>query len=238
MKSKSQKILILTIIFIVVLVIGFLVYYFFLKKEKFSKDSLPSQIIFIRHGEKPEKGGDLNPTGYAHAACWADFFTNNRPSTINKPDLLYAMKDSQKGKHSSNRPVETITPLSKKLNKPINDNYLRDDLEGVISDILKNSGKTVLVCWEHDTIPLLVTEVIKEVYNGKDCNLNVQSWGYNPGARKNDGSDFSSIWVVNFNNNIFNMNIYPGCSVNDDNSCNFNLQGNNQPKPFSCETPF
>jgi hypothetical protein len=57
---------------------------------------------------------------------------------------------------NSNRPVETITPLSAALNLTCNDNHADGDYTKVASDILTNSkyaGQVVLVCWHHGNIP-------------------------------------------------------------------------------------
>jgi hypothetical protein len=59
---------------------------------------------------------------------------------------------------NSNRPVETITPLSAALNLTCNDNHADGDYTKVASDILTNSkyaGQVVLVSWHHGNIPNL-----------------------------------------------------------------------------------
>jgi hypothetical protein len=61
---------------------------------------------------------------------------------------------------SSNRPVETITPLSAALNLTYDDKHADGDYAKVASDILTNSkyaGAVVLVCWHHGNIPNLAT---------------------------------------------------------------------------------
>jgi hypothetical protein len=201
---------------------------------------LPKEIILIRHGEKPKTGGNLNSTGYTHANCWADFFINNRPTSIDQPQVLYAMKQKDK-KNSSNRPYETIYPLSQKLNLNINNNYFRDDEVLLIKDILssKNINKTVLVCWEHDAIPNIFNELVKQVYNKNSCKAGVKSWGINPTNNKNEGGDFSTIWKVTFDNDIINLETYPGCDVKNDGTCDFNPKKNiNSINTYSCKNSF
>jgi hypothetical protein len=203
-------------------------------------NTLPNEIIFIRHGEKKNKHdvGDLSKTGEIHAKCWVDFFTDdqNLPSTIGIPNALYAMKQGHK-KTSSNRPYETILPLSQKLNLQINNNYLRDDSSGVITDILNNNaGKNVLVCWEHEAIVDLVNEIIQQVYisNDKDCNLKIKNWGGDIMSKKDDNNDYSTIWQIKFEESSIKVYVYPGCAVDDSKNCNFYITENKNPTFFSC----
>lgn len=72
------------------------------------------------------------------------------------PDFLFATQAS----NDSNRPVETITPLSAGLNLTYDDKHADGDYAKVAADILTNSkyaGKVVLVCWHHGNIPNLAT---------------------------------------------------------------------------------
>src|SRR5690349_20849493 len=83
----------------------------------------PKQVLIIRHGEKPGDPGvdspsdprDLSTKGYERAGALAPYI----PATFPKPDFLFA---TQASKHS-NRPVETITPLSAALGLTINSTY-------------------------------------------------------------------------------------------------------------------
>src|ERR1700686_1116739 len=88
-----------------------------------STPSLPSTILIIRHGEKPgdpatdnpADGPGLSTRGYERAAAPAPYVI----ATFGTPAFLFA---TQASKHS-NRPVETITPLSQALKLQINSNY-------------------------------------------------------------------------------------------------------------------
>lgn len=202
--------------------------------------NLPKEIIFIRHGEKKSKNddGNLSKTGEIHSKCWVDFFRNNRPSTIGLPNSLYAMKMGNK-KDSSNRPYETILPLSKALNLPINNNFSREEYSSVIHDILNNNaGKNVLVCWEHKTIVNLVNEIIAQLKHIKflnSCDLKVKNWGNNIIGGLDEGDNFSSLWKIIFNGNSMQLFVYPGCSVDKTSSnCKFFENENKNPRLFSC----
>lgn len=71
------------------------------------------------------------------------------------PDFLFATLRSSSD--SSNRPVETITPLSQalalKIGQPYTDNHY-SKLKSLILDNLDTyGGKVILICWHHGKIP-------------------------------------------------------------------------------------
>ncbi len=92
----------------------------------------PSLVILIRHAEKPgeSKGHavsdddttdpDLAPAGYYRAGAYAAYFDPALSGKLYPAiDHIFATKASSK----SNRPVLTVTPLSKALGKTIHDQY-------------------------------------------------------------------------------------------------------------------
>jgi hypothetical protein len=119
-------------------------------------NSRPSIILIIRHAEKPapeEKSSDLSPVGYQRAELLPTLFLANGSHTARLPipDVLFATAMS---KHS-NREVETLLPLSKKLHLPINNEYADDDVGPISKEILSGryAGKIVLICWHHGRMP-------------------------------------------------------------------------------------
>jgi broad specificity phosphatase PhoE len=117
---------------------------------------LPKQVLIIRHGEKSgdpgvDNTGDgpsLSTRGYERAGALAPYV----PAQFGRPDFLFATRASA----NSNRPVETITPLSKAIGVSIDDKHADKDYGKVASDILGNpkyAGKLVLICWHHGKIP-------------------------------------------------------------------------------------
>jgi hypothetical protein len=90
---------------------------------------------------------------------------NAGQSRFATPDFLFAT--AQGSSTSSNRPVETITPLAQALqffNNPkitINDSFTNNTsgIDGLTSTILNNSGtyggQVILICWHHGAIPQL-----------------------------------------------------------------------------------
>jgi hypothetical protein len=136
----------------------------------------PQYILIIRHAEKTGDKDDvhLSKPGQERAEALYKLFeaSMERPEPFPTPDYIFAASNSK----DSQRPIETVTPLAKKLKQTINDNFesklpaelspkdgtaktakgtgmlgLRDDIFGE----KKYFGKTILVSWRHGTIPEL-----------------------------------------------------------------------------------
>ena len=75
------------------------------------------------------------------------------PHNLPRPEFLFATHVSK----NSNRPVETITPLSEALKLPISHEIADKDFAALVTELLsgKYAGKVVLVAWHHGTIPML-----------------------------------------------------------------------------------
>jgi hypothetical protein len=84
------------------------------------------------------------------------------PPLFPVPNFLFATQQSgTKDDPGSNRPYETITPLSEALQLSINNNYSNNDYADVVTEILttnpaKYANQVVLICWHHGNIPKLV----------------------------------------------------------------------------------
>ncbi|MFO0809665.1 MAG: histidine phosphatase family protein [Gemmataceae bacterium] len=119
----------------------------------------PRTILLIRHAEKPPDiavSELLSPRGEERAHELHRLFepSGGRPAVLPRPDFLFAASVS---KHSR-RPLETLAPLAEVLHLRVHDEFSKDDYEGLAKELLKMptySGKTVLVCWHHSTLPLL-----------------------------------------------------------------------------------
>jgi hypothetical protein len=148
-----------------------------------ASSAAPAEVIMIRHGEKPASGNELNDQGWQRAYALVDFFTtNNAVLAFGTPAAIYAM--GQKGSTGSIRPIQTVTPLAQKLNLPILHPYLRDDTGQLAQEILGTSaydGKMVLVCWEHNAIPSI---------------LSALGWTSGPDAWPGDAYD--RVWILDF----------------------------------------
>jgi broad specificity phosphatase PhoE len=115
----------------------------------------PATILLIRHAEKLTDGQpDLSPVGFERAKVIPQLFAGGTaPHNLPRPDFLFATHVSKK----SNRPVETITPLSAALGLPISHEIDDKDYAALEKELLsgKYTGKVVLVAWHHGTIPML-----------------------------------------------------------------------------------
>jgi hypothetical protein len=112
----------------------------------------PATILLIRHAEKPAEGLDLAPAGFARAKLIPQLFGGaGAPHNLPRPDFLFATRVSK----NSNRPVETITPLSQSLGLPISHEIADKDYATLAKELLsgKYAGKVVLVAWHHGSLP-------------------------------------------------------------------------------------
>ena len=95
---------------------------------------------------------DLSPVGFERAKVIPQLFGGAAaPHNLPRPDFLFATHVSKK----SNRPVETITPLSAALKLPISSEVADDDYALLAKELLsgKYAGKVVLVAWHHGKMP-------------------------------------------------------------------------------------
>ncbi len=163
-----------------------------------------AKIMLIRHAEKPTTSiqgvnfdGKDDPEslivqGWQRAGALVTLFDPFRGALQNTglatPDSLYASSIRKKGQpkdgdSKSERPVETITPLSQRLNQTINENYGKADIEDLVQEITQLEG-TVLVCWQHEAIPAISNLILK------NTSTVPQTW---PGDR------FDLVWVFDLN---------------------------------------
>ncbi len=107
--------------------------------------------MLMRHGEDiGQRDFNLNPRGYQRAAALPKLFGARLP----KPDVIIATRASK----GSNRPIETVEPLARALDLPIDNRFRDDDFRILAHDLLNDdryAGKTVLVCWHHGKVPKL-----------------------------------------------------------------------------------
>jgi broad specificity phosphatase PhoE len=133
----------------------------------------PTRIIYIRHAEKPEKGGDsgatangapdsksLTPRGWQRAGALVRYFCPLPPLSLIEsmtPRTIFAADVD--ADDPSMRPIETVTPLFEYLQTqgPVDfiTSYEKTDHDGLTQDLLRREG-VVLVAWEHKQIPALI----------------------------------------------------------------------------------
>jgi hypothetical protein len=105
------------------------------------------KIVFIRHGEKPEKGGNLTCKGLNRSLMLPALIKQK----FGVPDFVYvpSLKLAEKTGHA--RMFETVVPLASRYNLDIDSKFEETDSAGVAADIMKKKG-TVLVVWEHKAL--------------------------------------------------------------------------------------
>lgn len=111
------------------------------------------RILVIRHAEKTgdPKNIDLSPAGATRAHKLADYI----PATFGTPQILIATALSA----HSDRPVETLTPLSQRIGLSIESNFGDKEWAELANDLMVNPrylGTFIVVCWHHGTIPALM----------------------------------------------------------------------------------
>jgi len=140
-----------------------------------------AKIMIIRHAEKPEgsvqgvdiSGNDgtenLTVQGWQRAGALARFFAPlssqfQRPG-IAQPQFLLASgpvskaqkKDDGDGSKSQ-RPEETITPLSQLISLTVNSTFVKGQ-ETQVAAAAVASGGVVLIAWQHEAIPAIAAAV-------------------------------------------------------------------------------
>jgi hypothetical protein len=103
----------------------------------------------------------LIPQGWERAGALTSFFARPDRSEIAIPTHIYASppdKDADSPTAAdidkSHRPVQTVTPLSRKLQLELDERYTVGEEAAVAIDMNAREG-VLLVSWEHKHIPLI-----------------------------------------------------------------------------------
>jgi broad specificity phosphatase PhoE len=155
---------------------------------------VPQTVILIRHAEKPggdwpgpgltEEGTDdqesLVVRGWQRAGGLA-LLLSGSSGALARPDRIYASGvEKRDGTGSrSKRPVQTVTPLGRKLGLLAVDRFSKGQEADLATELLGFGGVT-LVSWQHQSIP----EVVRNLLG---ASIAVPTW---PDSR------FDLIWIV------------------------------------------
>ena len=156
------------------------------------------RILLIRHGEKPDKPpphgvtkqGDhdsqsLTVKGWQRAGALVCFLApTNGPLQsllLSTPDTIFAAPPGGSGSDESmsQRPVETVTPLAKKLGLTVDTGFGKG-MEAQVAQAAMAGQGAALVCWQHKDLPLIANAIL-----GNDTTA-PQKW---PGDR------FDVVWI-------------------------------------------
>lgn len=132
-------------------------------RSELQSQQMPKTILIIRHAEKPPAATgspDLAEKGMERAKVIPSLFlspTSTGTARFERPEALFATRATQK----SNRPIETILPLSKALHLPIDERYGRGDLTALVQELAsgKYAGKVVLISWHHAEMQALAHDL-------------------------------------------------------------------------------
>ena len=147
---------------------------------------LPSQIVIIRHAEKPKVGIELSDVGRMRSAKLPNYFDSQSIlSEFGSPVAIYAATPNTEG--DSLRSIQTVIPLAEHFKLKINQNFTKKNIHDLVEDILNNplySNRTVIICWDRSGIP-----TIARLFGAMDS----------PAIWNTDVYDRT--WVIRFNKN-------------------------------------
>jgi hypothetical protein len=129
------------------------------QKPAHSPAPRPAQIILIRHADKPADPKDphLSPAGVERAERLVSFVTTDPAMTrFGLPVAVFATRTTKDD--NGQRTQETVAPLAKVLELPVQTPFLGKDYAALAQLILADpvyAGKTILICWNHEEIPEL-----------------------------------------------------------------------------------
>ena len=118
------------------------------------------KILLIRHAEKPDESGSgvtaegrasdksLNVRGWQRAGALVPFLAG-----ANTPRFLFASHSS------SDRPRETLLPLSVKLGIAINTDFGKGD-EARLAEAAKACDGVVLISWQHEFMAAVANAIL------------------------------------------------------------------------------
>jgi hypothetical protein len=148
-------------------------------------ETRPAHIILIRHAEKPldQNNPHLTPAGVERAKHLVTFVTTN--NEITSLGHIAAIFATQTTKHDDGqRTQETVAPLAAALRLPVQTPFLGKGYAELARMILANpaySGKTIFICWNHESLPELAAAL-----------------GVVPMPRKWKGGVFNTVYVISY----------------------------------------
>jgi hypothetical protein len=164
-------------------------------------------VVIIRHCEKGSVREHCNAIGFEREKYIATLFGNDAEARWPAPTYLFATAPGDRNNdHVQNyREVETIQPLSDKIDVPIDATYGMDNEKEFSKDIFNllrsgdMCGKVGLVSWKHEDIPRLARTLGCGPEDG--CPL---TWA--------DKEDFDSTWQISYS---YHKQLYPSFIKNE-----------------------
>lgn len=111
-------------------------------------------VLIIRHAEKPDAGRGLSPRGEQRALAYASYFD---PLHLDGETLLPSRLIATRDGKSSERPRLTLTPLSQRLQLPIEQDWANGQVDELVNSLRKeNRAPVLLIAWHHGHLPKLI----------------------------------------------------------------------------------
>ncbi|TPR01635.1 Major Facilitator Superfamily protein [Aspergillus niger] len=117
----------------------------------------PPTVYLIRHGEKPPDPEDsgLNADGFKRAECLREVFGVGSPYDVGH---VMAPKINKRGQHR--RSYETVLPVAKDLDLPVDTSCKRNHVKCVAKRIREFKGTgNILISWRHGKMREIVQEL-------------------------------------------------------------------------------
>ncbi|KAG9242125.1 putative phosphoglycerate mutase family protein [Calycina marina] len=117
-------------------------------------------VYIIRHGEKPDDDDvtGLSAAGVQRSKCLRTVFGASSGYNIG-----YILAQTPKSSGKRNRPYLTVEPVSKDLGLTVDTSCDRDDFDCVVDTVAvygaKASGQNILICWEHNALTAIVSNL-------------------------------------------------------------------------------
>jgi len=147
-------------------------------------------LMFVRHCEK-NKGIGISSRGKCRADLMPSLFNGK---TLPEPQMLATFAPSIK--RPSLRGVETLLPISNKLNIEIN-TWTSSLYENMLEYVLARAcGRTVLIAWHHN-VPNILNITLDLGVNYDVAN----------GLFAIYGKDYNAVWMVSYNGENIAPNI-------------------------------
>jgi len=111
-------------------------------------------VLIIRHGEKPDTGRDLSPSGQQRAEAYIHYFQEfTVDSKQLTPDAVFAAKDT----NGSQRPRLTVEPFAEAAKLRVDARFSSNQSPELAAALrATEQGKRILISWHHTDIPDLL----------------------------------------------------------------------------------
>ena len=147
----------------------------------------PARVIISRHAEKPDdsidgSGPDLSPVGFQRAEALTRLFEiHPEYAQPHLPDDLFAAQYIPG--ETSNRSIETLTPLAQALRRPLNTAFSSANSFEFGQMLLTTpyNGHVIMIAWKHSEIPNIVF--------GLGASSCPQKW---------NSASFDRLWIIDF----------------------------------------